>query len=81
MAMYRVLKPFNTTLRRFRVVGDERDQLEIDGPLSIDQLVKTGYIKPAAAAEQPHQVSAPPKSQASAPPVVDTSDKDEVEKK
>lgn len=79
MAMYRVLKPFNTPLRRFRV-GAELDQLEFDGPLGIDQLVKAGFIK-SAAAEQPQLASAPPKSQAQPMPLVDTSEKGEVEKK
>lgn len=79
MAMYRVLKPFNTPLRRFRI-GAERDQLEFDGPLGIERLVKTGFIE-LAAEEPPHQVSAPPKSQAAKPPLADTSDKGEAEKK
>lgn len=59
MAMYRVLKPFNTPLRRFRVVGDERDQLEFDGPLGIQQLVKAGFIKPVVAEQQQHAATAP----------------------
>jgi hypothetical protein len=81
MAMYRVLKPFNTRLRRFRVVGEKRDETEIDGRLNVEQWVQKGFIEPVADAEEHQLAAAARKIQVKPPPVVDTIDKDEVEKK
>jgi len=52
MARYSVLKEFSTPTRRFYVGGEERDEHEFDGPVSIERWVELGFLEPAHDADE-----------------------------